>query len=180
MSWWVWRETRGEQRTLLTFPVIWEQLKWTFEGSKKKKEQVKRECYFCLVCTDSPDLPHKTFAKISIAWRWICWKGWFMAARKRTEFAPTVWDGVSTKRCEDPVAPFRQGPSRSQLTLITTLNWECKRTMSKMLMIITCNCKSLKKKDMLWKQRCHQRNKVALALMISPRFRVWRSFTLEA
>ena len=36
--------------------------------------------------------------------------------------------------------------------------------------MITCNRKCLKEKDVLRDQRCHQGNKVALALMISPRF----------
>lgn len=64
--------------------------------------------------------------------------------------------------------------STIQLTSITTSDEECKRTVSKIFMIITYNHRRLKK-DMLWDQRCHWRNKVAFPLMNSPRFRVWNS-----
>lgn len=51
--------------------------------------------------------------------------------------------------------------------------------MSKIFIIITCDCRCLKQEDMLCNQKWHQGNKVAFALMNSPGFRGWNSAFIQ-
>lgn len=131
-------------------------------------------CFWYGLYADFPAFPTKSLLKCLFLECDFSVSGYFVGRVQRAEFGFTVGMGPDQRHVWSPSRWERtargQGRSRYQLTSIMTSNGECKRTVSKIFIMITCNCRRLE--DMLCDQRCHQGNKVALALMNSPRFRV--------